>query len=77
MVIPLNATPAVFAVSASGDTVATAYTDATGKFLLRAVDAGTYTVKFSPKTGYASTEKTGVTVSIGSVTDVGVVSISQ
>jgi hypothetical protein len=76
-VTPLDATPAVFAVSASGDTVATAYTDATGKFLLRAVDAGVYTVKFSPKTGYESIEKTGVAVSIGSVTDLGVVSISQ
>jgi hypothetical protein len=75
VVNPVAATPAVFAVGVSGDTVATAYTDATGKFLLRAIEPGTYTVKFSPKTGYEATEKTGVVVTLGAVTDLGTVNI--
>ena len=71
--LPLESDPAVFAVNMSGDTVATAYTNDAGGFLLRALEPGTYTVKFSPKVGFVATEKTEVAVSIGSVTDVGIV----
>jgi Domain of unknown function (DUF4382)/Carboxypeptidase regulatory-like domain len=73
--LPLESDPAVFAVNVGGDTVATAYTNDAGGFLLRALEPGTYTVKFSPKEGFVATEKTDVAVSIGSVTDVGVVTI--
>jgi Domain of unknown function (DUF4382)/Carboxypeptidase regulatory-like domain len=73
--LPLEADPAVFAVNMSGDTVATAYTNDAGGFLLRALEPGTYTVKFGPKDGFEATEKTDVAVSIGSVTDIGVVTI--
>ncbi|MBL0740938.1 DUF4382 domain-containing protein [Chryseolinea sp. Jin1] len=75
IVLPLDAAPAVFAVSTTGDTLATAYTDASGRFLLRALDPGTYTVKVSPKTGYAPTEKIGVSVTLGTVTDAGTISV--
>lgn len=75
IVMPLESDPAVFAVNVSGDTVATAYTNDAGGFLLRALEPGTYTVKFSPKEGFVATEETDVAVSIGSVTDVGVVTI--
>ncbi len=74
MVTPLEASPAVFAISGS-DTVATAYTDATGKFMLRAIPAGTYTISFDPKTGYVSQQKENVSVTLGSVTDLGTVTI--
>ena len=76
-VVPLEATPAVYAILASGDTAATAYADPRGAFLLRGLEAGTYTVRFSPKTGYSITEKTSIQVSTGEVTDLGVVTIQQ
>lgn len=77
IVTPVEATPAVYAIVASGDTVASAYANQEGAFLLRGLDAGVYTVRFSPKTGYSIVEKTGVTVSTGQVTDMGTVSIQQ
>ncbi|MGC3947673.1 MAG: DUF4382 domain-containing protein [Chryseolinea sp.] len=76
-VVPIEATPAVYAILASGDTAATAYANQQGAFLLRGLEAGSYTVRFSPKTGYSITERTGVTVVTGQVTDVGVVNIQQ
>lgn len=74
-VAPVEATPAVYAIFASGDTAATAYANQQGAFLLRGLDPGTYTVRFSPATGYTITEKSGVQVSTGEVTDLGVVTI--
>ena len=75
-VTPLEAAPAVFAIAGT-DTVATAYTDATGKFILRSIPAGTYTVSFDPKTGYLPMQKTSVSVSVGNITDLGTVTILQ
>ncbi|HEY9044245.1 MAG TPA: DUF4382 domain-containing protein [Ohtaekwangia sp.] len=76
VVNPAASTPAIYVVRTTvGDTIATAYTDATGRFLVRAVEPGSYTVKFSPKTGYEATERTGVTVSLGAVTDLGTINI--
>jgi hypothetical protein len=77
VVAPVDATPAVYAILASGDTAATAYANLQGAFLLRGLEAGTYTVRFSPKTGYSITEKTGVQVATGAVTDLGTVTIQQ
>lgn len=75
-VTPLEAAPAVFAIAGT-DTVATAYTDATGKFILRSIPAGTYTVSFAPKTGYLPLQKESVSVTLGNVTDLGTVTIQQ
>lgn len=76
VIVPAASKPAIFAVNMSGDTVATTYSDTTsGKFLLRGVDPGTYTIRINPKPNYQPTVKTDVSVSLGVVTDVGVVNI--
>lgn len=73
VVAPVDAAPAIFVLSGT-DTVATSFADqATGKFLLKGLSAGTYTMEWMPKAGYAPKEKTGVNVTIGSVTDLGTV----
>ena len=71
-VTPFDATPAIYAI-AGGDTVATAFTDDTGKFLVRGVPAGTYTVSIVPGGTYVPVVKTGVAVTIGNVTDLGAI----
>ena len=76
-VIPVESTPAVYAILASGDTAATAYTNFDGAFLLRGLEAGTYSIRFSPKEGYAIAERAGVVVTTGQVTDLGVVTIEH
>ena len=73
-VTPLLATPAVFVMMGT-DTVATAYTNPLGKFLVRGVPAGTYTVGFFPKEGYTPMQIESVNVTIGNVTDLGTVVI--
>lgn len=75
-VTPLEAAPAVFAIAGT-DTVATAYTDETGKFILRSIPAGSYTVSFDPKTGYLPLQKQSVNVTLGNITDLGTVTIQQ
>ena len=75
-VIPLDATPAVFAIAGT-DTIATAYTDEAGKFILRSIPAGTYKVSFVPKTGYTPLLKENVSVTLGSVNDLGMLTIQQ
>ena len=74
IVTPLEAAPAVFAIVGT-DTVATAYTDDAGKFMLRSLPAGSYTVSFDPKTGYIPQQKENVSVTLGNVTDLGSVTI--
>jgi hypothetical protein len=76
LVEPAESLPAVFAINGT-DTVATTYADAAGKFLLRGVPAGTYVVSFNPKEGYQPQQKEDVAVTLGVVTDVGVVTILE
>jgi hypothetical protein len=68
--------PAVFAI-AGDDTLGTSYADDAGKFLIKGLPAGTYTVSFSAKEGYSIEDKTGVSVTIGNVTDIGTVTVVQ
>jgi hypothetical protein len=75
-VLPLDAAPAVFAIVGT-DTVATAYTDDAGKFMLRSLPAGSYTVSFDPKTGFVPQQKESVSVTLGNVTDLGTVTIAN
>lgn len=75
-VTPLDAAPAVFAIAGT-DTVATAYTDEAGKFILRSIPPGTYTVAFDPKDGFLSQQKNDVSVTLGNVTDLGTVTIAN
>jgi hypothetical protein len=76
VVSPVASTPAVYAIKET-DTLATAYTDATGHFLLRGLAAGSYTVSFVPNSSFESTQKENVSVVIGQVTDLGTVEIPQ
>ena len=71
---PVDATPAVYAIVGS-DTVGTAFTDEAGKFLIKGLDPGTYFVSFIPKEGYTAVDKTDVMVTVGNVTDLGIVEI--
>lgn len=75
-VLPLEAAPAVFAIVGT-DTVATAYTDEAGKFILRSLPAGSYTVSFDPKEGFVPQQKDAVSVTLGTVTDLGRVTIAN
>ena len=74
-VMPVEAFPAVFAIDGT-DTLATAYSDSLGFFLLRAVPPGTYKVTFDPKAGYTPTQVEDVVVAVGAATDVGQVQIN-
>jgi hypothetical protein len=74
VVSPPEATPAIYAIAGT-DTVGTAFTDAAGKFLIRGVEAGTYTISIVPKSGFSSITKTEVQVQNGTVTDVGTIAV--
>jgi hypothetical protein len=71
-VTPVDATPAVYAISGT-DTVGTAFADDTGKFLLRGIPAGTYLVSLVPSEAYEPVVKDGVVVSVGNVNDIGTI----
>ncbi len=75
-ITPLESAPAVFAI-AGADTVATAYTDDAGRFILRSIPEGSYTVSFDPKTGYKPLQKEGVSVTLGNIADLGTVTIEK
>jgi hypothetical protein len=76
IVDPIASTPAVYAILGT-DTLGTTYSDSTGHFLIRGLAAGTYDVAFSPNGDYLTTEKEGVVVTTGQITDVGTVLINE
>jgi len=71
---PLEASPAIFAIRGS-DTISSVYTDATGRFLLRGLPAGNYTISFDPKEGFMEVQKQNVSVAISNVTDLGIIDL--
>lgn len=71
-ILPIEATPAIYAIMGT-DTLATTFADENGKFLLRGLDAGAYTVSLKPKDGFVEIEKFDVEVMLGQVTDLGVI----
>jgi len=74
-VLPVESKPVVYAI-AGVDTVGTTFADTTtGKFLIKGLPAGTYTVSLAPKAGFTTVNKSEVTVNVGSVTDLGIVEI--
>lgn len=73
---PKESTPAIYAINGT-DTLGTTFSDSTGHFLLRGIPAGTYEVHFVPNSDYAFTEKTGVNVQAGVVTDLETVTIEE
>ncbi len=77
MISPIASSPAVYAIIGT-DTIESTYADTlTGKFLLKGLAAGTYSVSFSPDTTYLPRTIDGISVTIGTVTDLGTVQISQ
>lgn len=75
IVSPVEASPAIYAIIGS-DTLGTTFADeATGKFLIDGLHAGTYKVTVEPKAGFRAAVKETVSVTIGNVTDLGTVNI--
>ncbi len=76
-VSPVESTPAIYAISGI-DTIGTAFADSvTGKFLIIGLASGSYSVSFAPKTGFQTLTKDAITVSVGNITDLGVIEIIQ
>ena len=75
MVLPLEASPAVYAIQGS-DTINSTYTDDNGEFTLRGLEAGSYKVGIDPVAGYQQQSVEDVQVEIGAVTDIGTVQLS-
>lgn len=74
---PVESSPAIYALIGA-DTVGTAFADqATGKFLIKGLNAGIYKVTFQPKAGFQNFSKEGVVVTTGNVTDVGTILITK
>lgn len=59
------------------DTVTTTASDESGNFLIRGLEAGSYTLVFDPSGNAPDVEKTDVAVTVGEVTDLGVVEIPE
>ena len=57
--------------------VTTTSSDEAGEFLIQGLEAGTYRLVFDPAGDTPVVEKTDITVSLGEVTDVGVIDIEQ
>lgn len=68
-------TPAVYAII-NTDTLGTSFADSTGAFMIQGLPAGSYRVAFAPATGYTIPDKTGVAVTLGNITDLGVVLVT-
>ena len=76
VVDPEASMPAVYAIMGE-DTVRSTYANEAGEFLLRGLEEGSYTVTFEPIEGYLPAQEEGVSVSVGVVTDLGTINISQ
>ena len=74
VITPAESFPAVFAIVGS-DTLGTTYSDADGKYFLKGLPSGAYRVSFDAKEGYNDFSQEGVNVTIGSITDMGTVSL--
>jgi hypothetical protein len=74
-VTPISSFPKVYAIMGT-DTIGT-MTDSTGKFYFPGLAAGTYSVKFTPVSPLAVKTVTNVTVTNGSVKDMGSVTLTQ
>lgn len=74
-VSPVEAKPYVMAISANNDTLATYADTASGKFLIKGVEPGTYTVNLLPIEGYVAAIDT-VEVVLGAAADLGLVEFS-
>ncbi len=77
IVSPVEASPAIYAIIGSDTLGSTFANESTGKFLIDGLKAGAYKVTVEPKTGFKPIVKETVSVTIGSVTDLGKIDILQ
>ena len=77
VVNPAESSPAIFAITPEEDTIATAFTNESGAFLLRGIPEGSYIIGFDAKDGYADTLKNDVIVNLGEVTDMGTIIVRK
>jgi len=75
VVTPAASYPKVYAIMGT-DTVGTV-ADSTGKFYFPGLPAGTYTVNFAPVSPYVNKTVSNVSVTNGTVEDIGTVTITQ
>ncbi|QTE36100.1 DUF4382 domain-containing protein [Mucilaginibacter gossypii] len=75
VVSPVASSPKVYAITGA-DTIGST-TDATGKYYFPGLAAGSYQVKFVPVSPYAIKTVTNISVTNGTVTDMGTVNITQ
>lgn len=75
-VSPKESSPAVYAIM-NTDTLGTTFCDPAGHFLIRGLPAGSYTVAFQPAEIFLPTTQTGVIVTTGSVTDIGIIEVPE
>ena len=71
-VSPAEALPALASATNGTDTITT-YTDSAGHFLFRGVPAGSYTLILEPQLPYIPDTVHAVSVSVGNMTDVGLI----
>ena len=74
-VSPLESQSVVYALQ-NTDTLGSSFTDDTGGFLVRGLDAGTYDVHVHPQEPLEMVIIEGVSVAIGQVTDIGTVDLT-
>lgn len=73
---PPSSTPAVYAVAGT-DTVASAFCNEHGKFLIRNLPEGTYTVGVVPNSDFGAVIRTGINVQAGQPANVGVIAVTN
>lgn len=72
--LPAETSAVVYAIQAS-DTLGSSFTDDTGGFLVRGLDAGNYDLHIHPQEPFQPLILEGVLVEIGQVTDIGMVTV--
>jgi hypothetical protein len=74
MITPAEANAAILAMIGT-DTLGTSFANEEGFFIIRGLDAGTYTLMISSEENYSDASVENVEVSIGQVTDVGTIEL--
>jgi hypothetical protein len=75
-ITPIEAHPAIYALSGT-DTLGSCFPDETGQFLLKGIATGTYTISVAPKEPFVTKSISNVSVTNGSVTDLGTITITE
>lgn len=74
---PIESKPVIHAISTANDTTSTYADETTGLFTIKGLNEGTYRLVLVPVDGFVEKEIDDVEIVIGSVTDVGEITIDQ